>query len=420
MDFPNDNVTCIGPWYELRINHDGSYSYCHSALVKDVSPLTPSQWFKTGAMSTQARSCIKSGEQVAGCKNCYRAESLGLASHRNKRNFQAAVFDGEFFKHSLSQSPVFKRLSGDSTDIKPAFIHVSLDNLCNLACRMCKPHNSSKLVSVFKRAELIDVNTPVHLSWTDDKQKWDSFVELVLDNPDLISLHFMGGEPLLHEKFYQLIEHCVAENKTNFHLTFVSNGTIFNSEIVEKLKKFKSVQIEISIENLHETNNYIRIGSDIQQIKDNINKFLQHRSEDFTVVLRTVPQALSIEHYDTLIDFAIENQLTVDSNVLHEPEHFKINVLPAGIKQNLINYISTKYSDILDNTFSNVETISYFRNNTEFLKSMSAHIQSIITLLKEKEPENIEVLRAQFLEFNQRLDKVSGYNFSNLYPDIIF
>lgn len=420
MDFPNDNVTCISPWYELRINHDGSYSYCHAARVKDRSSLTPVEWFRNGELVSQARTYIKTGVELNGCKECYHAETLGLVSNRNRRNFQSAIFSGEFFKESLIQSPSYNTLTGNCNNIKPAFIHVSLSNLCNLACRTCQPHNSSKLVNVFKRAKIIDSSTPVHLEWTNDIKKWDSFVDLVINNPNLTSLHFMGGEPLLHNRFYKLVDLCIAENKTNFHLTFVSNGTVFDSSLIEKLKKFKSVHVEISVENFHKTNNYIRLGSDVTQIKNNVKLFADYRNENFTVVLRTVPQALSIQHYDTIIDFAIEHQLTIDSNIIHNPEYLKIYVLPSALKNEIIQHISEKYKNLLGNDFSNLEAVSYIRNNSGFLKSISAHLKSIIALLNEKEPENIDVLRAQFIEFNKKLDLVSGFEFNELYPEIVF
>lgn len=415
MDFPNDNVTCISPWYELRINQDGSYTYCHAARTKFVSDLNSAEWFSSSPDILHDRGCIKSGTALAGCAECYNNEKQGLTSFRHRRNFQAAVFAGEFFKESLLQSPAYIRMQ-TSNSVKPAFIHVSLSNLCNLACRTCNPGLSSKVVSVFKRADLIDSQTPVKVDWTKDKQKWDSFVSLVIDNPDLVSLHFMGGEPLLHDKFYELLDLFIDNQKTDFHLTFVTNGTVFKDNLIEKLKRFKSVQVEVSIENLHKTNEYIRIGSDIEQIKNNIKLFSKHKSEKFTIALRTVPQALSIQHYDTIVDFAIENQITIDSNVIHDPEFLKIFVLPADVKLKTIDHLTSKYKELIDrDLISNAESVLLFRNNTEFLKSIADHLHFILTLLKEKEPENIDVLRAQFVEFNKKLDTATGLNFNSIY-----
>lgn len=416
MDFPNNNVTCIAPWYELRINQDGSYTYCHASRnVKYMSDLNPAQWFESGADVSDARACIQAGTALTGCSECYQNEQQGIVSFRHRRNFQAAIFSGEFFRQSLYQSPAYKRMQ-NSNNIKPAFIHVSLSNLCNLACRTCSPELSSRVVSVFKRASIIDFQTPINLDWTKDTPKWESFVSLVADNPDLVSLHFMGGEPMLHDKFYELLDLCIDRQQTDFHLTFVTNGTVYRDDLIDKLKHFKSVQVEISIENLHKTSDYIRIGSNVDQIKHNIKLFSNHKSEKFTVVLRTVPQALSIQHYDTIIDFAIENQLTIDSNIIHNPEFLKIVVLPADVKKKTIDHLISKYKELINrDLFSNAESLLLFRNNNEFLKSISDHLHLILTLLKEKEPENIDVLRAQFVEFNKKLDTVSGLDFNSIY-----
>lgn len=124
----------------------------------------------------------------------------------------------------------------------------------------------------------------------------------------------------------------------------VTNGTIYKEEFFEKLKKFKSVQIEISVENMHVSNDYIRMGSDFKTTQENILKYNGH---GIPIILRTVPQALSIGNYDTIIDFAIENKLVFDSNILYNPAHLKCFILPKSEKTLIADKIRSKYIHIL-------------------------------------------------------------------------
>jgi MoaA/NifB/PqqE/SkfB family radical SAM enzyme len=226
----------------------------------------------------------------------------------------------------------------------------------------------------------------------------------------------MGGEPLYHKKFIKFIDWCIDNNKTDFHLTFVTNGTIHNQALLEKLKLFKSIQVEISLENLHETNNYIRLNSDFAQVRENILNIFNCLGTS-SVVIRSVPQALSIMHYDTLIDFAIENKISIDNNVIYNPEYLKCLVLPKEVKDKLVTYLQHKYANILGNGSNDITTqISRIRT---FEFNLKRHIESLLIQLNEPEPSNVEDLRKQFIEYNDKMDSVSGTSFKEMYPELL-
>lgn len=415
--FPNDNVTCISPWYELRINASGSLSYCQQSAIKsELTDLSFVQWFNQGNYISQARSSIKNGKSFAGCEACYQTESKGIVSARNRSNIKGAIYDGQYFKESLHQSQTWPRLINNHLNSKPSFLHVTLSNLCNLSCRMCDPMYSSQLTTTMKRLNLVEESRPTLIEWANDPTQWQNFCDLVFDNSDLMCVHFMGGEPLAHKKFYEFIDLCIEKNQTDFHLTFVTNGTFYNSELTDKLKLFKSVQVEISIENLHPTNDYIRVGSNFTKVKENILKFSQNQTDKLQVVLRTVPQALSIIYYDTLIDFALEHQLNIDSNDLLTRQFLKVFVLPKDIKQQLIDKFQSLYS-VTNSNLSVAERSLLMRNKSEVVAQLHQHVLNIIKLLNESEPTNISELRKQFIQYNQKFD--SGPDkFLSLYPEL--
>jgi uncharacterized Fe-S cluster-containing radical SAM superfamily protein len=414
--FNNDEVTCIGPWYELRINADGSTTFCHA--VKQIYVEYPDnfiEWFNNGQLVNEVRDKIKSGISFNGCTNCYHNEKNNLISFRQRRNLQAAIYSGKYFKESLEQSPAYRRMLGLSTSYLPAFMHVTLSNLCNVSCRMCFPAYSTQLATSHKKIGLLDKDKPILNDWTSDDNKWNEFLKLVKNNHNLIALHIMGGEPLFNKRFFDFIDYCIVNDRTDFHLTFVTNGTIYNLNLLEKLKKFKSVQVEISIENLHDTNNYIRINSDFNIVKDNIIstlKFLGNKS----VVLRSVPQALSILHYDTLLDFALENSISIDNNVLSSPEHLKCYILPKALKSKICQKLETKYSDILSVNNTQFNTARIRLANKETFKK---HIESLLVHLNEPEPENIEILRKQFIDYNTKMDRLGKNKFTDVYPELL-
>ena len=416
--FPNDNVTCISPWYELRIDADGSMRSCHAVSQEyaEKSDLSFLEWFRHGDKMIDIRNSITTGDPYPGCSACYKNEKQNLISFRQRRNIQSAIYSGTNFSKSLEQSPSYKRMTGKIEKFYPAFLHVTLSNLCNLSCRMCFPAYSSQLTNAYKKIGLVDDNTPMLLDWTNDSNKWNEFLDLVKDNDNLMSLHFMGGEPLYHKRFIEFIDWCIVNDKTDFHLTVVTNGTIHNQSLLEKLKLFKSIQVEISLENLHETNNYIRLNSDFEQVRENILNIFDCLGTS-SVVIRSVPQALSIMHYDTLIDFAIENKISIDNNVIYKPEYLKCFVLPKEIKDKLTAHLQHKYANILGNESNDITTqISRIRT---FEFNLKRHIESLLIQLNEPEPSNVEDLRKQFIKYNDKMDSVSGTSFKEMYPELL-
>lgn len=416
--FSNNDVTCISPWYEIRIDTDGSLRCCHAfrLVSREKTDLSFIEWFNKGNLVSTVRDNIKNGLPSPSCDNCYKNEELNLISFRERRNLQAAIYHNEHFYESLVQSPVYDRLQGNVTNFKPAFIHVSLSNLCNSSCRMCFPVFSSRLAADLKKIDILPQDHKIYESWSDNEKKWNDFLDLVKDNDGLLSLHFMGGEPLLHKRFVEFVDWAIKNNQTNYYLTFVTNGTIYDEELFNKLQKFKKVVVELSIESLGKTNDYIRLGSTHSQVLANYYNYKNHVGSNLTIVLRTVPQALSIKEYDSIIDFALQNDLPIDNNFLNGPSFLKVNVLPKEVKDSIFQKISVKYVDILNSTSVNQEVAVIHHPGLERMKT---HIKSILKLLQEEEPENIEELRAKFIQHNKNMDKISELKFDEVYPELV-
>ena len=126
----------------------------------------------------------------------------------------------------------------------------------------------------------------------------------------------MGGETLLTPRFEQLVDHFLAQNRRDVCFSFVTNGTVFNPSLLEKLSEFKRVGIEVSIETVDQHNDYIRQGTDTQQVLQNIDRYLLYANNtSITVALRPAPSALSVGYYNGLLTYALEKQLIVKSNL---------------------------------------------------------------------------------------------------------
>jgi len=100
-----------------------------------------------------------------------------------------------------------------------------LTQRCNLKCKHCRMDDQmeDKELSLEESLSLID-----HLSpWA---------------NPTLI---LSGGEPLLREDLFEIIEHATSKN---LRVVLATNGTLLNSEVAKKLKKSGVRRVSISLD----------------------------------------------------------------------------------------------------------------------------------------------------------------------------
>ena len=414
----NSKTFCAGPYTEVRINSNGSLNFCHAALgnnipvVDNIKFSSLDEYFYRSKTVIQIKNQIESGHYVDQCHRCYRADDLGLVSFRQRRNIQYGIFPGLDFDQSVDES-IIQQYFHTQTQ-KPKFYHVSFSNLCNMACMMCNPRDSSLLTATLGKATIIPLQQEILQDWTQGPA-WTQFCEHLLNNDEIVCLHVMGGEPLYHKRFRELLTLLQDKKHTNFHLTFVTNGSIYDSSIISLLANFKSVVIEISIDGIGNVNNYIRHTSNSEQIVNNIKSWCKHITKNFDIVLRSVPQVLSAINYDQLLEFADNNNLIIDSNDLINPNFMHLNILPNNLKQQVKDKISNKvlHTDCADT----VRDINV-RDNSDVLHSLQKNAKLVIAQLDSK-CQDIENKRLEFVDYCVKFDRYRGFNIRDYIPELL-
>ena len=98
----------------------------------------------------------------------------------------------------------------------------------------------------------------------------------------------MGGEPVLIRKYHEFIDYLIEKKRFEISLSFVTNGTLLNQKLIDKLKLFKNVDVEVSIEAIDNVNDYIRQGSKIQQLRPNIESIRNQQDNKLQLILNLV------------------------------------------------------------------------------------------------------------------------------------
>lgn len=343
---------CSSPWFHIRLTYDGSYDVCRWSKngVTDLNIRTTSlmEFYNSEPMRTM-RTQLLTGKQPQSCVPCYYQDSFNKLSGRVRQLNKSAITMTEFplsFRSS-PHLPVFEYsndMQGASSHF-PTDLQIDLGNTCNSACIMCDPTASSRLVADYKKLTKLDSKLfaePVpYRSWTEDQQVVDRFVQELQTFPYLRYIHFLGGETLYNQAFYDICEHLDGQDLI---VGTTTNGTIYDERIEQLIPKFQEFHLGISIESVTDLNDYVRYPGPTKQILENIKKFvaLRERHPGLKLELRITPNLFTISELDQVFEFMIEHNIIAEScNILHQPRCLRMELMPNDIRQETINRLQS-------------------------------------------------------------------------------
>ena len=270
------------------------------------------EWFNSEPVNRFRREILEH-KKLSECQRCYKEELYNGDSRRLRSNQKSVIFTQQAFEHSLQQSPAYKEFEYShqhqgKTQTWPIDLHIDLGNFCNLACKMCNSQASSTIASQEVRWGIESSRQYLGTDWTRNIDVWNNFKNQLLQLSGLKNIHFMGGETLLTDRFEDLVDFMTMHERFDVCFSFVTNGTVFRPELINKLKRFSRVGIEISIETVDEHNAYQRQGTDTNLVLENIQKFVTLcNGTSMTVSLRPAPSILTIGYYASLLRYALKN-----------------------------------------------------------------------------------------------------------------
>lgn len=421
----NKNVFCNTPWYEAHIYWNGDLGICcqesrklyaESESQYNIKTMSLREWFNSAPVR-KLRKDILSNERFDICKLCYKEQDVGGTSRRHRANQKSVIFTKTAFDQSYLQSPgnehfEHSRVTDGHSNTLPIDLHIDLGNYCNLACKMCWPGASTKIATQHVKWGIEEDKQYLKNDWTKDTEVWNRFLNDLLEIPKLKNIHLMGGETLLTKRFEEMVDFMIAHKRFDLNWSFVTNGTVFNQSLMDKLKQFQRVGIEVSIETATPHNEYVRQGTDNSLVMETIDKYLGYNNEYFSVTLRPAISALTVGYYDTLLEFAIKKKLLIKSLIVTTPDYLTVDTLPSTVKQQYLE----KYRKLLEQ-FKEIDTDSDFNESdvSNYQQSNLIQINQVIALL-ESDVDNQKF--KELVEHCQRWDRELGLNALELYPEL--
>ena len=193
--------------------------------------------------------------------------------------------------------------------------------------------------------------------------------------------------------------------------SFVTNGTVYRKDLLEKLSKFRRVGIEVSIETVDQHNAYQRQGTDTDLVLKHLAQYKAFANgTNITVSLRTAVSALTIGYYAGLLDYAMEHGVLVKSLLVNSPQYLDAVILPSEVKsQYLTSYQKFDLTSAVD---YNASDPGQLKNN------IAQQVAMVVNILKRNQPSNADELLGNMVKHCRRWDAVYGYDARTLYPEL--
>lgn len=370
---------------------------------------------------------LLNGNSPDTCHSCKNEDQYGKVSGRQRQLLKSAIQLKNFDK-MFCASPHYDQFSyswehqGD-TNCLPVDLQIDLGNTCNSACVMCVPTYSSKLATDYiylhQRAPQLFSEYDKLQNWADDSDLVDKFVTDLTTIPNIQYIHFLGGETLYLKSFYSICDKLIDLGLAkDISLGTTTNCTVYTPALETIIKEFKHVHLGLSVEAIHEVNDYIRWPSKIQEVTKNIKKFIGLRqTTNLHLSLRITPNILSVYHLDTIFEFMLENSIIAEScNVLRDPPSLQIELLPndlLAIIKNKINIIISKYKLIENNNL----TVNRRRDDLKdrVIVDVIFEYKKLFETLQI--PNNVEEQRYNLVKFLQAFEELRGNNILTYLPE---
>ena len=373
------------------------------------------EWFNSEPV-LKFRQQILGNSPVSACSRCYHEEQSSSQSGRIRGNQKSVIFQ-QAFTESFEQSPGRQHFDTSGiTATHPIDLHIDLGNYCNLACKMCNARSSSTIASQEVKWGIESSRQYLGTDWTQDTQVWNSFLQQLLAIPKLNNIHFMGGETLLTRRLEDLVDHMIAHDRLDLCFSFVTNGTVFRPELMDKLKRFRRVGIEVSIETVDLHNSYLRQGTDTEQVLDNISRYQAWCNDsNITITVRPAVSALTIGYFPGLLQYCLDKNFVVKSLLVSKPNFLDAIILPHSVKQQYLKHYQVLIDQLSHVTVPVDYNASDPHNHVMIVKDQA---QMCMNILTAPEPKNADNLRRLMVEHCKKWDQIYGYNARELYPEL--
>lgn len=388
----NGDSFCVMPWVHLNIDMNGDVKAC-CLVSKPFGNINSNSideiW--NGDEINEFRINLLNNVKDERCNYCYLRESSGAHSLRQTSNVK-------YLSHFLNTSSIEKTIDGEKAN-PPIYWDIRLSNICNFRCRTCYHGASSRWFDeAVKLGETVS-SKPIIKAVEKLDEFYDQLEELV---ECVEEIYFAGGEPLIMDEHYKILE--LLQNKKNFntHLRYNTNFSQFkyrDIHVFDIWNKFNQVFVVASLDGWGKRGEFLRKEQKWNDVLMN-RELMKRICPNVNFAVSVTVSVFNIFH---LADFhkelvsagVIPVEGFIIENLLQTPGYYSIQILPLEsklkIKEKIEKHIEWVDSQANEN-FNKDHFIVQFNNciNYLFADDLSENITQFVSRCKK-----LDELRAE-------------------------
>lgn len=345
---PVSDTFCILPWTHLMVQPNGNIQPCcmtpHDMPIGNTKEDTLEEVWNGFVMKNIRKKMFK-GERPMLCNRCYLMEDNGAISPR--------VNMTEKFESEIEQMIAnTDRETGHNGDFSLKYWDFRFSNICNFKCRMCGTFASSKWVDDEMAIHGKSHNGLMNFR-SESKEDIMGYVDRFIN--DVQEIYFAGGEPLIMDEHYIILEKLIKAGRTNVILRYNTNFSHIKFKKWDLVKLWEPfiknpdgrVQLFASLDAVGDVAELARHGTVWENVHNNIKSAIDLGVEVFVSPTISILNVFHVtDLFDTIIKLGIKPSYIVFNNFLTDPQCYDIRILPDELKDQLMTKLETYHKNL--------------------------------------------------------------------------
>lgn len=398
-----DDTFCVMPFVHLHIAQDGAVLPCCQAPTSEALSFgninrqsIAEIWNGPGLQ--QFRRKMRAGDRDERCAGCYSKEAEGFMSLRRVSNDKYAGQISHIRAQPEDPAPM----------PEPVYIDVRFSNHCNFRCRICGPTSSSAWHQDAVALGWLPRGSPARSRITDDPVRlWQQLRDLA---PHLQEVYFAGGEPLLMEEHYQLLEMFIELGNSQVRLQYNSNFSVldFKSwDATDLWRQFTDVTVSASLDGMGARGEYQRSNQRWADVLVN-RELLRRKAPHVRFLITPAVSLFNVLHLPEFNRAAVDDGLIgafdFIPSLLVRPAEYSIRTLPSDLKAKARQQIEVHLAWL--------ETQSADAEQRGFV------LRQWASVLRHMDAGSSAHLIPDFLTKTAALDRLRGESWLQVFPEL--
>lgn len=394
--------------------------------------------FKNLEKIKKIKTDLLTGVKNIDCSTCWTSEEAGIQSKRTGFKEFAKLINTIKWNDLTLEETETRLLNLTEGDIQELVeleyaerMEISLSTVCDLKCVYCSPHFSTQWATEkLKYKEIRITDIPKNDSTDYEAIWWEWFTTKAYKSIKFIT--FVGGEPLINNKFYSYVNKIIDFYETNtdnhhmveiFVVTNMNTPPKFFNQLIDLMKRVKdskriTLGIGASFESIGTKTAFIRSNADWALMNGNLEKVLSALPDlkSDRIFLTVLPSfnSLSISDLPNFVNYVIglrrkyNRYIGISTTHVTFPSHYS----PFILTDDYTKYVNQAIDIIKKSKLDNgpwLELINYFETIRESI--LKQNVDS--TYARKRFVEDIDKLcvRRQ-LDFHKTFpEMIEFYNY---------